>query len=450
MPGLNVPRSKPKKSIALITLGCAKNLVDSEVMLGFLQQAGYDFVRHPDRADVLILNTCGFIGPAKEEAEQAIRKAVRLKKKKPEKAIVVTGCYVQRCAGELAARYPDVDAWLGVADFDKIVPAVEGRDFRHGKRTFLCSHTTPRVVSTPRSWAYLKISEGCSHRCAFCAIPLIKGPYRSRPVASIVREAEELATLGVREINLVSQDSTSFGRDRGIKEGLARLLRRLVKVPRIRWIRVLYGYPEEVTDPLLDVMGEEKICSYLDIPFQHFDRRILRLMKRSGDGKTSLALVERIRRRRPDIALRTTIIVGFPGEGPKEFAALKDFVRAARFDHLGVFTYSPEESTAAFRLGNPVSEPEKELRWAEIMSLQARISESIMRKYLHRRIEVVLDGPGSPKKRAFIGRGRFQAPEVDGAVHVRMEGMPGRLIQAIEEVEITSTAVYDLRGNLAR
>jgi len=266
---LNVPRSRPKKSVALITLGCAKNLVDSEVMLGFLQQAGYRFVLQPRLADILVLNTCGFIGPAKEEAEQAILKAVRLKKKRPEKAIVVTGCYVQRCAEELASRYPEVDAWLGVADFDKIVPAVEGRDFRCGKRTFLCSHTSPRVVSTPRSWAYLKISEGCSHRCSFCAIPLIKGPYRSRPVESIVREAEELASLGVREVNLVSQDSTSFGRDRGIKEGLAGLLCRLVEVPRIRWIRVLYGYPDEVTEPLLEVMGEAPICSYLDIPFQH-------------------------------------------------------------------------------------------------------------------------------------------------------------------------------------
>jgi len=445
-----VPRSGAKKSIALITLGCAKNLVDSEVMLGFLQQAGYDFVRQPDRADALILNTCGFIGPAKVEAEQAIMKAVRLKKKWPEKTIVVTGCYVQRCAGELAARYPSVDAWLGVADFDKIVPAVEGRDFRRGNRTFLCSHVTPRVVSTPRPWAYLKISEGCSHRCSFCAIPLIKGPYRSRPVASIVREAEELALRGIREINLVSQDSTSFGRDREIKDGLAALLRSLIEVPEIRWIRVLYGYPEEVTEPLLEVMGEEKICSYLDIPFQHSDRRILRLMKRSGDGKAGLALVERIRRRRPDIALRTSLIVGFPGEGPAEFAALKDFVRAARFDHLGVFTYSPEDSTSAFRLGNPVPEPEKRRRREEVMSLQARISRSIMRRYVHRRLDVVLDGPDGENKQSFIGRARFQAPEVDGVVHVRLQGMPARPLQAIEEVEITSAGVYDLGGNLAR
>ena len=442
--------ARATKSIALVTLGCAKNLVDSEVMLGFLHQAGYTFVRRPDRADILVLNTCGFIGPAKEEAEQAIQKAVRFKKKKPEKVIVVTGCYVQRCAEELATRYPEVDVWLGVADFDKIVPAVEGLPFRRGSRTFLCSHTTPRVVSTPRSWAYLKISEGCSHRCSFCAIPLIKGLYRSRPVTSIVREAEELAAIGVKEINLVSQDSTNFGRDRGIEDGLVGLLRRLVEVPRVRWIRVLYGYPEEITEPLLEVMGEKKICSYLDIPFQHSDRRVLRLMKRSMDGKRGLALVDRIRRRLPDIALRTTIIVGFPGEGSKEFAALKDFVRTARFDHLGVFAFSPEGSTAAFCLGNPVPEPEKQRRRDEIMSLQAGISESILRKHLHRRLDVLLDGPGGKDVKTITGRTRFQAPEVDGVVHLRTDGSEAPPLRAIEKVEITATGVYDLRGKLVR
>jgi ribosomal protein S12 methylthiotransferase len=441
--------AKTKKTVALITMGCAKNLVDSEVMLGFLRQAGYDFVLRPGQADVLILNTCGFIGPAKEEAEKAILKAVRLKKDRPDRTIAVVGCYVQRCGEKLAQRYPQVDVWLGVADFDKIVPAVEGRDFRRGGGTFLCSHTTPRVLSTPRSWAYLKISEGCSHRCSFCAIPLIKGPYRSRPVASIVREAEELAATGVREINLVSQDSTYFGRDRGIKDGLARLLRRLVDVPRIRWIRVLYGYPEEITEPLLEVMGEEKICPYLDIPFQHSDSRILRRMKRSMDGKRALALIDRIRRRLPGIALRTTLIVGFPGEGPKESAALKDFVRAARFEHLGVFTYSPEESTDAFPLGNPVPEPEKQERRDEIMSLQARISKAILRKYLNRRLDVLLDGPGGKDVKTITGRTRFQAPEVDGVVHISADAGAARPLRAIEKVEITATGVYDLRGKLA-
>jgi ribosomal protein S12 methylthiotransferase len=296
----------------------------------------------------------------------------------------------------------------------------------------------------------LKISEGCSHRCSFCAIPLIKGLYRSRPVTSIVREAEELAAIGVKEINLVSQDSTNFGRDRGIEDGLVGLLRRLVEVPRVRWIRVLYGYPEEITEPLLEVMGEKKICSYLDIPFQHSDRRVLRLMKRSMEGKRGLALVDRIRRRLPDIALRTTIIVGFPGEGSKEFAALKDFVRTARFDHLGVFAFSPEGSTAAFCLGNPVPEPEKQRRRDEIMSLQAGISESILRKHLHRRLDVLLDGPGGKDVKTITGRTRFQAPEVDGVVHLRTDGSEAPPLRAIEKVEITATGVYDLRGKLAR
>jgi ribosomal protein S12 methylthiotransferase len=439
-----------KKTIALITFGCAKNLVDSEVMLGCLRQAGYELLPEPGKADVVILNTCGFIRPAKDEARGAIKEAIALKRARGDITVVVTGCYVERYRRDLAAQYPEVDIWLGVKDFDRIVPAIEGRVFHPRGKTFLCTHTTPRLVSTPRPWAYLKISEGCSHQCSFCAIPLIKGPYQSRSIPSIVAEARALAESGVREINLVSQDTTYFGHDKGTALGLVRLLRRLVDIPKLRWIRLLYGYPEEITAPLLEIVKEKKICSYLDIPFQHADRRILKRMKRNLEATRSLRLIDKIRRTIPDIALRTSLIVGFPGEGKVEFDRLKNFVREARFDHLGVFTYSPEDNTAAFRWKDSVPEDEKVRRLDEIMSLQAGISRAINQKYLHRCLEALLEPRTEAGVMPITGRTRFQAPEVDGVVRIEPGfGTSGRL-RTIEKVEITAAEVYDLRGKIVR
>ena len=429
-----------------MSYGCAKNLVDSEVMLGYLRRAGYRLTVQPEKAEILILNTCGFIQPARDEAEEAIRSALALKLKERDKTVIVAGCYVERCRADLERRYPEVDVWLGVKDFDHIVEAVEGRLYRRGRRTFLLGRDTPRLLSTPSSWAYLKISEGCSHECAFCAIPIIKGPYRSRSVASIVFEAEALAARGVREINLISQDTTYFGRDRGRKDGLVGLLRRLIDVPGISWIRMLYAFPEEITPDLLDIMKEDKICSYLDIPFQHSERRLLRAMKRAMDGKRALRLIETARRALPDAAIRTSLVVGFPGEGKREFAGLKAFVREAQFDHLGVFTYSPEKGTDAFALGDPVPEETKIRRREEIMALQSGIVASIQRKYLHQRLDILADPSVPAAGAAIVGRARFQAPEVDGVVLV--EGGPpgGRSLRTIEQVEIIATAGYDLVG----
>lgn len=439
-----------EKTVSLVTFGCAKNLVDSEVMLGYLRQRGYGFLKDAEKADVVILNTCGFIKPAKEEAIQAIEKAAAFKRRKKGKIIVATGCYVERYKQDLRSKYPEVDVWLGVKDFDKIVQAIEGRSFRRGQETFLCSHTTPRLLSTPPSWAYLKISEGCSHECTFCAIPLIKGPYRSRSISSIVEEAKELGRRGVKEINLVSQDTTYFGRDKGVKDGFVKLLRRLIDVPEIRWIRLLYGYPEEITDALLEIISEEKICSYLDIPFQHADRDILKAMKRSMDGRRALALIEKIRRRLPEVALRTSLIVGFPGEGRKEFEGLKAFVQAARFDHLGVFTYSPEEGTDSFHRDDPIPESEKLKRQKEIMQIQAEISSAIIKKYLNQRLEVLIENPSAVSGKASIGRARFQAPEVDGVVYLRDDRSTLRRLKPLEKVEIEATDVYDLHGKIVR
>jgi ribosomal protein S12 methylthiotransferase len=439
---------RAKKKVALVSLGCAKNLVDSEVMLGALKRAGYGFVPRPEDADVVIVNTCGFIGPAREEAEETLASILRLKISQPGKRVIAAGCYVERDRAGLEAKFPGVDAWTGVRSFDEIAAIVSGRPVSVPDRTFLYSDASPRLVSTPGTWAYVKISEGCSHGCSFCAIPLIKGRYVSRGPASIVREARALAGLGVREIDLISHDTTWFGRDRGVRDGLAGLLERLARVPRISWIRFLYGYPEEITGRLLDAMAGPKICRYFDIPFQHADRGLLKAMKRGLDGARALRLLERIRTRLPDAAVRTSLIVGFPGEGKREFAALRRFVREARFDHLGVFAYSPEKGTAACGLPDTVSPEEKEERRREIMGLQAGISRAHNEARLGRTIDVLVEGPDAKTPGLWTGRGRFQAPEVDGVVRFTLPAGRFEPDAAIVRVEITSADAYDLGGRL--
>jgi ribosomal protein S12 methylthiotransferase len=438
-----------KKAVSLVSLGCAKNLVDSEVMLGLLRQAGFRISPRPQEADVLIVNTCGFIRPARKEAEAAIRRALSLKPSRPGRRVIVTGCYVQRDKNRLAAIFPGVDAWLGVGDYGRIDRAVAGREIRPSRRTFLYSHLTPRLVSTPASWAYLKISEGCSHRCAFCAIPSIKGPYRSRKMASIVEEARQMAARGVKEINLVSQDSTSYGRDLGTKYGLAGLLEKLDAVRGVAWIRVLYGYPEEISAALLKAMQAPKVCRYLDLPLQHASPGIIKAMGRGLAGDKALKLVDEIRRAVPHVALRTSLIVGFPGEGRKEFKELAGFVRRARFDHLGVFTYSPEKGVPAFRLGDPVPHGEKVRRRRELMFIQQEVSLRHNRKYVGQRLEVLLDRPVPFRPHLAVGRSRFQAPEVDGLVKVSHNAPIAERLQSVCRVEITRAGVYDLHGRLA-
>lgn len=435
-----------EKSVALVSLGCAKNLVDSEVVLGGFRAAGYLLRPNPAAAGVIIVNTCGFIGPAREEAETEIRRALRLKRRDPLKKVVVAGCYVERDGPRLRSLFPGVDLWTGVRDFDRLAGLLAGLPFRPRRRTFLYDDLTPRVLSTPKGWAYLKISEGCPHRCSFCAIPAIKGPYRSRPPASIVREAARLVAAGVREIDLVSQDSTFYGRDLGRREGLAGLLESLCRVRGLSWIRVLYGYPGEVTDRLLDVMNEPRVCAYLDLPFQHADPAVLRAMGRGLDGRRALSLIEKIRTRLPGVAIRTSLIVGFPGERRRAFTALRSFVERARFDHLGVFVYSPEPGTPAF--GRPVGIPadEAESRREEIMALQAGISLGKNRARVGGTVEVLCEDRRPGVRARYIGRTRFQAPEVDGVVILDAAASGQDLRGTIRKVAITAAGVYDLRG----
>jgi ribosomal protein S12 methylthiotransferase len=437
------------KTIALISLGCAKNLVDSEVMLGALKKAGYALAAAPEAADVVVVNTCGFIGPARDEAEETLNRVLRLKRDDPAKKVVAAGCYVERDPDGLKARFPGVDAWTGVRRFDEIAAIVEGRPVSGPDRTFLYSDASPRLISTPGPWAYIKVSEGCSHRCAFCAIPLIKGPYVSRSAASIVREARALAAQGVREIDLISHDTTWFGRDRGRRGAFADLLDRLARVRGLDWIRFLYGYPEEIDGPLLEAMAGPQFCRYFDIPFQHADAVLLKTMGRGLAAERALRLVERIRTKLPGAAIRTSLIVGFPGEGRREFGALRRFVEAARFDHLGVFAYSPERGTASYALAETVSPQEKEDRRRELMELQARISLAHNRARIGRTIEVLVEGPDPLTPGTWTGRGRFQAPEVDGVVRFTLRSGLAEPPSAIVRAEIVSAGPYDLTGRLA-
>jgi ribosomal protein S12 methylthiotransferase len=416
-------------------------------MLGVLKRAGHSFVSRPDKADVIIVNTCGFIQPARDEALETLERVLRIKRRDPRKTVVAAGCYVERDEAELRRRFPEVDVWTGVRSFDRVADLIGGRRARPRLETFLYSDRSPRLVSTPPTWAYVKVSEGCSHRCGFCSIPSIKGHYVSRSLASIVREARALADRGVREINLVSHDTTFFGRDRGLKDGLVRLIDRLLPVRGLEWIRVLYGCPEEITEPLLRILSETKVCRYLDIPFQHADPKILRTMKRGMDGARALDLLKRIRERVPGVALRTSLIVGFPGEGRREFRTLMRFVERANFDHLGVFVYSPEVGTDSFRLPETIKPGEKEGRRAEVMALQADLSSARNQSTIGRVLDVLAEEPASGG-RALLGRTRAQAPEVDGRVRVSLAGGARWPRQPIVKARIVAAGPYDLRGEL--
>jgi ribosomal protein S12 methylthiotransferase len=436
------------KKIALVSLGCAKNLVDSEVMLGLLEEKNYEPVPHLREADIIVINTCGFIDPARRESYEAIKQALEEKKRSKKKKIIVSGCYVQKNREELQKSFPHVDEWIGVNDFDKIASIVEGYPYEKSEKCFLYDHSFPRRISTPPGWTYVKISEGCSHNCSFCSIPLIKGSYRSRSISSITQEVEKFVASGVKEINLVSQDSTAFGRDLKKKEGLVQLLEELLKIKNLGWIRILYSYPEEVSDSLLEILNEEKICSYLDIPFQHSHPLIIKRMKRGLDGKKSLKLLEKIRKKVPEIAVRTSLVVGFPGERKKEFDDLIAFIKAACFDHLGVFSYSMEVGTDCQRFGDPVKENIKKRRRNKIMAIQAEISLENNKKYKNKKMDVLIEGTLKQEPRVIVGRGKFQAPEVDGLIMIISDERRPEVLNSIQKVEITDTDVYDLQGEL--
>jgi ribosomal protein S12 methylthiotransferase len=450
-----------RKRVGLIALGCAKNRVDGEVMLGLLQRAGYEVTADPAQADTVIVHTCGFIDAAKEESIDTILEAAAWRKQG--KRLVVTGCLVQRYAQELRRAIPEVDAFMGTADLDRIVEVCDavtaapaapaGR--RQGRRRpaeprvwlgeppYLYDADTPRLLSTPAHYAYVKVAEGCSYRCAFCSIPSMRGDQRSRPIESIVREARNLAAQGVKELILISQNTTAYGRDLYGKPSLPALLRALAAVEGIEWVRFLYAYPADVRDDVIAVMAEEpKVCKYLDMPLQHCEARVLKAMNRGGSRAELEALIAKLRARIPGLTLRTTFIVGFPGETAAEFRALEAFVEWARFERLGVFTYSREEGTPAAALPGQIPAAVKERRRHRLMERQRDISWAYHRSLIGRRLRVLIDGFAEDEG-LWQGRYEGQAPEIDGVVYVQAERLtPGTFV----EVEVTEALEYDLIG----
>ena len=465
--------------VGFVSLGCPKNLVDGEVMLGLAQQAGHEITASAQDADVIVVNTCAFIDKAKQESIDTILEMAQQKRDGSCKRLVVTGCLAERYRDELKKEIGEIDAVLGTGEVEGIIEALSPRDDARGsmddgrrpmtfhKRsiatrsssiehrtspidhrslpTYIYDADTPRVITTPKHFAYVKIGEGCDYTCAFCIIPTLRGKYRSRTADSIVREAQSLAERGVRELLLISQDTTFYGIDRGERGALARLLRRLNAIDGLAWIRLLYLYPTTITDDVLDAMAEcEKVCRYVDLPLQHASAAVLKRMRRPGNRKTYDALLSRIRARVPGVTLRTTFIVGFPGETETDFGELESFVEDTRFDHIGVFTYSHEEGTRAFGAADDVAAPSKRARRNRLMKRQQRIVNTAHESRIGSQVRVLVDGPSAEHEWVLQGRLEGQAPDIDPVVYLTdcdpAEVAPGDLINA----RLLASKGYDL------
>lgn len=438
------------KKVFLISLGCSKNHVDSEVILGLLANDGFEPTPSLDEADVVIINTCAFIQEAVQESIEAIVEVAQVKEKGRGTKLIVTGCLPQRYGEELAREIPEVDLWIGTGEFPRIPQLLKDDKTKVliGTPHYLYDHHTPRLITNTPHSAYVKIAEGCSHPCTFCLIPRLRGKYRSRQMNSVIREVEHLVARGIVEINLVAQDTTAYGTDIREARGLDRLLNELIKIRGLRWIRVLYSYPHPTHfhPSFLEMLArEEKICPYLDIPIQHIDAKILQRMERSSSEKETRALINRIKKGYPAIHLRTTLMVGFPGEGEREFRKLLDFVRDVEFTHLGVFTYSPEDGTKAARMKGRPSTEEAEERRALIMELQQGISWKRNKEMIGSVVPVLIDGLSIGPKEILEGRTPFQAPEIDGVVHItKGKATIGETVR----VKITQAEPYDLVGEI--
>jgi ribosomal protein S12 methylthiotransferase len=451
--------------VGLISLGCPKNLVDSEVMLGLARQAGHELTNDAADADVLVVNTCAFIDSAKQESIDTILEMAQHKKDGACRRLIVTGCLAERYRDELKAQIPEIDAVLGTGQVPEIVGAMGGsaagtplQFFRsapgtlasgtlaHGTLpTYIYDADTPRLLVTPNHYAYVKIAEGCDYKCAFCIIPTLRGKYRSRPEDSIVTEARALAARGVKELLLISQDTTFYGLDRQERGALARLLRRLNTIDGLEWIRLLYLYPTTIDEDTLAAMAEcDKVCKYIDLPLQHASNAVLKRMKRPGTRQSYDTLLARIRARVPGVALRTTFIVGFPGETEADADELSAFVGDHAFDHVGVFTYSHEEGTSAFQLDDDVPAKLKKARRSRVMGLQKRLVAKRQRERVGERARMVVDGPSPDHTLVLKGRLSSQAPDIDASVFLT-DCDPSSLRPGdFAEVEIVGARDYDL------
>ncbi|MDA1184316.1 MAG: 30S ribosomal protein S12 methylthiotransferase RimO [Acidobacteria bacterium] len=457
--------------IGLISLGCPKNLVDSEVMLGLAQQAGHELTRDAADAEVLVVNTCAFIDKAKQESVDAILEMAELKKSGRCRTLVVAGCMAERYRAELQEQIPEIDAIIGTGQVPEIVsvlggaapggggPAVIPLLRANGEPVGALSplHTgqalpsyiydadTPRLLATPRHYAYVKIAEGCDYKCAFCIIPTLRGHYRSRTAPSILREADTLVANGVKELLLISQDTSFYGIDRGERGALARLLRSLDRVDGLEWIRMLYLYPTTIGDDVLDAIADSaKVCRYIDLPLQHASDSVLKRMKRPGTRAGYERLLDRIRQRVPGVALRTTFIVGFPGETEHDFQELQDFVDTVKFDHIGVFTYSHEDGTSAHALADDVPAKTKQRRYERLMEAQQRHVAGAQAGRIGRHVRILVDGPSDEHELVLRGRLEGQAPDIDPVVYLTDCNPADIPTGTFIEAEIVGSQSYDL------
>jgi len=442
------------KKVSLVSLGCSKNQVDSEVMLGLLKQAGFELTSDTANAEVIIVNTCGFIDAAKEESVDTMIELGKLKKTGRCQVLIASGCLAQRYGTELLSELKELDAVVGTGDFPEIAKLCQKLTKKTEKRSspeamvsqpaFLYDVKTPRLRLSPRHWAYVKISEGCNYRCSFCSIPSFRGDIQSQPADSIIAEVQRLAEEGVKEVNLIAQSLTSYGLDWKKKGELPELLKRLTVVDGIRWIRLFYAYPTDLTDDLVDLIAaEDKICSYVDLPLQHIDDEILKKMRRKGGSKLIRSLLEKLRSRIPHLSMRTTFIVGFPGETEAQFKKLLDFVGEGWFNRAGVFTYSHEDGTAAYEYSDSIPPEEKNERCNRLMSLQEEISLSKNQALIGTTQEVMVEGV-SPETNQLEGRIEGQAPEIDGVVTLEGGAGPGEFVK----VEIAGATELDLSGKI--
>src|SRR5262249_20046183 len=438
--------------VGFVSLGCPKNLIDSEVMMGMLRQAGAELVRDPQEAEVLVVNTCSFIESAQQESGNTILELARHKSEGKANKLVVAGCLVERFRDEIRKNIPEVDAVVGTGELQNILSAsgmattptavspfnilqsrpegearaAQGRFSRaewHGAiadlPNYLYDEATPRVLATPSYSAYIKIAEGCDYPCSFCIIPQLRGKFRSRRFESVIAEAERLAASGVREITLIGQDTTCYGEDLGLTDGLALLLEKLAGIAELRWVRFLYAYPNKITRRLLEtIASHEKVCSYIDVPLQHASAGVLKLMKRGGSGDIFLRSIEKIRKTIPDVTLRTSFIVGFPGETESEFNELCEFVKAAEFDWMGAFGYSDQEGATAFGLDGKLSTREIERRRKHLMQVQQRISRRKKKALIGKEFNLLLQGTSEESEMLLEGRTEMHAPEIDGKLFV--------------------------------
>ena len=433
-----------------ISLGCAKNLVDTEVMLGIMREHGIELTAEPAEADILIVNTCAFIQSAKEESITTVLGMADYKETGRCRSLIVAGCLGQRYGQQLLDEIPEANAIIGTGAWSRIMEVVE--ETLKGRRLVIAGEddtiydaNTPRLRTTPNYTAYVKIAEGCDHRCAFCAIPLIRGGFRSRAMEDIVSEARELAESGVRELVLIAQDSANYGLDLYRKPMLASLLRELAKIEKISWIRVLHSYPKYFSDELIEVFATEpKVVKYVDLPLQHAHDAVLRSMNRPDTRAGIERLIQKLRERIPGVTIRSTFIVGFPGETDTHYQALRDFVEAQRFDKLGIFTYSEEEDTPASLMRQKVSEEVMQERYHDLMSLQSKISEEINISLENKEIDVLIEGRDSEQQGIAVGRSYREAPEVDGQIYI--EGDVGSCIGDIVRVRLLQGFTYDIVG----